>query len=131
MTAYRFAPSPILGDSEMAGRIRGFDWTLEDASMDLGAGPLRTFWKVTFPLILPGIMAAMLLSFALSIDDYIITSFVACDSLVTFPMRIYNQARTQTPPNINVLATMILGVTLVLFLAAIVQGNRKARQQVS
>jgi spermidine/putrescine transport system permease protein len=108
-------------------RIRGFDWTLEDASMDLGAGPLRTFWKVTFPLILPGIMAAMLLSFALSIDDYIITSFVAGDTLVTFPMRIFNHARTQTPPNINVLATMILAITLVLFLAAIVRGNRKAK----
>ena len=108
-------------------RIRGFDWTLEDAAMDLGAGPIRTFRKVTFPLILPGILAAMLLSFALSIDDYIITSFVAGDSLVTFPMRVFNQARTQTPPYINVLATMVLGVTLVLFVFAIVRGNRKAR----
>ncbi len=108
-------------------RIRGFDWTLEDASMDLGAGPISTFRRVTFPLILPGILAAMLLSFALSIDDYIITSFVAGDSLVTFPMRIFNQARTQTPPNINVLATMILVVTLALFIWAIVRGNRKAK----
>ena len=58
-------------------RIGGFDWTLEDAAMDLGATPWRTFRKVTFPLILPGILAAALLSFALSIDDYIITSFVA------------------------------------------------------
>jgi len=108
-------------------RIRGFDWTLEDASMDLGAGPLRTFSKVTFPLILPGILAALLLSFALSIDDYIITSFVAGDSLVTFPMRIYNQARTQTPPNINVLASMILFITLALFGYAIWRGNKKAK----
>jgi spermidine/putrescine transport system permease protein len=107
-------------------RIRGFDWTLEDAAMDLGAGPVQTFVKVTFPLILPGVLAAMLLSFALSIDDYIITSFVAGDTLVTFPMRIFNQARTQTPPYINVLATIILGVTLVLFAFAIVRGNRKA-----
>jgi spermidine/putrescine transport system permease protein len=82
--------------------------------------------KVTFPLILPGVLAAMLLSFALSIDDYNITSFVAGDTLVTFPMRIFNQARTQTPPYINVLATIILGVTLVLFAFAIVRGNRKA-----
>jgi spermidine/putrescine transport system permease protein len=108
-------------------RLRGFDWTLEDASMDLGAGPLRTFSKVTFPLILPGILAALLLSFALSIDDYIITSFVAGDSLVTFPMRIYNQARTQTPPNINVLASMILAITLLLFGYAIWRGNKKAK----
>ena len=61
----------------MKARIRGFDWTLEDAAMDLGSPPLRTFRKVTFPLILPGIVAAFMLSIALSIDDYIITSFVA------------------------------------------------------
>ena len=54
-------------------RVRGFDWTLEQAAQDLGASPLRTFWKVTFPLILPGILAAALLSFALSLDDFIIT----------------------------------------------------------
>lgn len=107
-------------------RIRGFDWTLEDAAMDLGSGPTRTFFKITFPLILPGILAAAMLSFALSIDDYIITSFVAGDSLVTFPMRVFNQARTQTPPYINVLATMILGVTVVLFVVALLRGNRKA-----
>jgi len=106
-------------------RIRGFDWTLEDAAQDLGAGPMRTFRKVTFPLILPGILAAGMLSFALSIDDYIITSFVAGDSLVTFPMRVFNQARTQTPPYINVLATMMLAVTITLFIVAIVRGNRR------
>ena len=58
-------------------RLRGFDWTLEEAAQDLGAAPLRTFWKVTFPLILPGILAAALLSFALSLDDFIITLFNA------------------------------------------------------
>ncbi len=61
----------------MKARIRGFDWTLEDAAMDLGSPPLRTFRKITLPLILPGIVAAFMLSIALSIDDYIITSFVA------------------------------------------------------
>lgn len=105
-------------------RIRGFDWTLEDAAMDLGAGPIMTFLKVTFPLILPGILAAGLLSFALSIDDYIITSFVAGDSVVTFPMRIFNRARTQTPPNINVLATMILLVCVALMGIGVWRGNR-------
>ena len=57
-------------------RVRGLDWTLEDAAMDLGASPMRTFWKVTLPLITPGILAAALLAFALSIDDFIITYFV-------------------------------------------------------
>ncbi len=58
-------------------RMRGFDWTLEDASMDLGASPARTFFKVTLPLIIPGIVAAGMLSFALSLDDFIITYFVS------------------------------------------------------
>ena len=58
-------------------RMRGFDWTLEDASMDLGASPARTFFKVTLPLIIPGIVAAAMLSFALSLDDFIITYFVS------------------------------------------------------
>lgn len=106
-------------------RIRGFDWTLEDAAMDLGSGPFRTFRKITFPLILPGILAAGMLSFALSIDDYIITSFVAGDTLVTFPMRIFNQARTQTPPYINVLASMILGVTVLLFVFSLIRSSRR------
>ena len=58
-------------------RLRGFEWTLEDAAMDLGAGPMRTFVKVTFPLMLPGVLAASLLSFVLSLDDFIITLFNA------------------------------------------------------
>jgi spermidine/putrescine transport system permease protein len=94
-------------------RIRGFDWTLEDAAMDLGATPWRTFRKVTFPLILPGIMAAALLSFALSIDDFIITFFNA-GSLVTFPLYIYGATRVKFPPQINVLASMVLLVAILI-----------------
>ena len=90
-------------------RVRGFDWTLEQAAQDLGASPVRTFWKVTFPLILPGILAAALLSFALSIDDFIITLFNA-GSLSTFPLYIYGSFRVQFPPQVNVLATVILVV---------------------
>lgn len=92
-------------------RVRGFDWSLEDAALDLGSTPLRTFWTITFPLILPGIGAAFLLSFALSIDDYIITSFVAGDATTTFPMRIFNANKTEIPPQVNVIATAILVVT--------------------
>ncbi len=92
-------------------RVRGFDWSLEDAALDLGSTPLRTFWTVTFPLILPGIGAAFLLSFALSIDDYIITSFVAGDATTTFPMRIFNANKTEIPPQVNVIATAILVFT--------------------
>jgi len=95
-------------------RVRGFDWSFEDAAMDLGSTPWRTFRTVTFPLILPGIAAAALLSFALSIDDYIITSFVAGDATTTFPMRIFNAAKTEIPAQVNVIASMILLVAVAL-----------------
>ena len=94
-------------------RMRGFDWTLEDASMDLGANPARTFFKVTLPLIVPGIIAAAMLSFALSLDDFIITYFVSGSS-VTYPLYVNASVKASVPPQINVLATAILLISLVL-----------------
>ncbi|MDG4666626.1 ABC transporter permease [Mycobacterium sp. 236(2023)] len=94
-------------------RVRGFDWTLEDASLDLGASPARTFFKVTLPLIVPGIVAAAMLSFALSLDDFIITYFVS-GSEVTYPLYVNAAVKAAVPPQINVLATAILVVSLVL-----------------
>jgi len=96
-------------------RIRGFDWTLEDAAMDLGATPWRTFSRVTLPLITPGILAAALLSFALSIDDFIITFFNA-GAEETFPLRIFGASRVEISPQINVLATIVLVVSVTLML---------------
>jgi spermidine/putrescine transport system permease protein len=94
-------------------RVRGFDWTLEDASMDLGASPMRTFFKVTLPLIVPGIVAAAMLSFALSLDDFIITYFVS-GSTVTYPLYVNAAVKAAVPPQINVLATAILAISLLL-----------------
>ncbi len=94
-------------------RVRGFDWTLEDASLDLGAGPGRTFFKVTLPLIVPGIIAAGMLSFALSLDDFIITYFVS-GSTVTYPLYVNAAVKAAVPPQINVLATAILVISLIL-----------------
>jgi spermidine/putrescine transport system permease protein len=108
-------------------RIRGFDWTLEQAAMDLGATPFRTFWKVTFPLILPGILAAALLAFALSIDDFIITFFNA-GSLITFPLQIYGASRVRIPPQIHVLATLILLTSVALMAAGAIFGIRRERR---
>lgn len=111
----------------LRARIRGFDWTLEQAAMDLGATPQRAFWKITFPLILPGILAAALLSFALSIDDFIITFFNA-GSLVTFPLQIFGASRVAIPPQINVLATMILmGSVSIMVIGLIVESRRQRR----
>ncbi|MDV3129170.1 ABC transporter permease [Mycobacterium sp. 21AC1] len=97
-------------------RVRGFDWTLEDASMDLGASPSRTFFRVTLPLIVPGIVAAAMLSFALSLDDFIITYFVS-GSTVTYPLYVNAAVKAAVPPQINVLATAILVVSLLLLMA--------------
>ena len=105
-------------------RVRGFDWTLELAAQDLGATPMRTFWKITFPLILPGILAAALLSFALSIDDFIITLFNA-GSLSTFPLYINGSFRVQFPPQANVLATMVLVASVGLLMVGVVRSSRR------
>jgi spermidine/putrescine transport system permease protein len=111
-------------------RIRGFDWTLEQAAMDLGASPQRAFWRITFPLILPGILAAWLLSFALSIDDFIITFFNA-GSLVTFPLQIFGASRVAIPPQINVLASMLLFLSIALMVGALLIESRRQRLIVS
>jgi spermidine/putrescine transport system permease protein len=98
-------------------RLRGFDWTLEDAAMDLGAPPMRVFRKVTFPLMIPGILAAALLSFALSLDDFVITLFNAgpgSKSITTFPIYIYGATQRAIPPQINVLATIVLVASIAL-----------------
>ena len=108
-------------------RLRGFDWTLEDAAMDLGAGPMRTFTKVTLPLMLPGLMAAALLSFALSIDDFIITTFNAGDQ-VTFPLYIFGARQRAIPPQIQVLSTMILVVSVLLLFGGVIAGRLRKRQ---
>lgn len=77
-------------------RLQGFDRRLEEAAMDLGANEWATFWRVTFPLILPGILAASLLAFSLSIDDFVITNFTAGHT-VTFLMYIYGANRIEYP----------------------------------
>ena len=87
-------------------RLSGFPVHLEEAAMDLGANEWTTFRKVTFPLILPGVLAAALLAFSLSIDDFVITNFTA-GGTVTFPMFIYAKARIGIPPEVNVVGTII------------------------
>ncbi len=109
----------------MKARIRGFDWTLEDAAMDLGSPPLRTFFKITLPLVAPGIVAAFMLSLALSIDDYIITSFVA-GPVRTFPRQVFDASRVTIPPQAQVLATMIMLVAVVIIVGATIIANRRA-----
>lgn len=105
-------------------RLRGFDWTLEEAAMDLGANEWRTFRKVTLPLIFPGILAAALLAFALSMDDFIITLFTSGQE-VTFPLWVWGAARTAVPPQINVIGTLILVTTVTLIGASLLLQQRR------
>lgn len=109
-------------------RIRGFDWTLEEAAMDLGANPLRVVLKVTLPLIAPGIAAAAMLSFALSLDDFIITLFNS-GSRVTYPLYVYGAQRAAYPPQINVVATAILAMSLLLLGVTVLWQNRTLKEQ--
>lgn len=100
-------------------RVAGFDLSLEDAAEDLGAPPLTVFWTVTFPLIFPGILAAGLLAFALSIDDFVITLFNA-GGTTWFPGWVYGASRIGVPPQVNVMGTLIfmlgVGYAIVIFL---------------
>jgi spermidine/putrescine transport system permease protein len=105
-------------------RIAGFDRALEEAAMDLGANEWITFRIVTLPLIFPGILAAALLAFALSIDDYVITSFVAGRS-ITFPLWVFGVSRLGVPPEVNVLGTLIFVIALV-FIAVQIWAQRRA-----
>lgn len=106
-------------------RLQGFDWVLEEAAMDLGASEWRTFRKVTFPLIFPGILAAALLAFALSVDDFIITLFNSGQE-VTFPLYVWGAARVAVPPQINVMGTIILVTSVTLVVVSLLLQRRRA-----
>jgi len=110
-------------------RLAGFDRTLEEAAMDLGASPWRTLRHVTLPLIAPGILAAALLVFALSIDDYVVTSFVAGVGATTLPLHIYSMVHSGLSPEINAVSTLLLAATvLLLFAAWRLEQGRRARE---
>ena len=109
-------------------RLRGFDWTMEDAAMDLGAGPIRTFVRITLPLIAPGILAAFLLSFAISIDDFITTLFNA-GNRITYPLQIFGASRAELPPQVHVLGTMVLLVGVVFLVGGALVGMKRTSRR--
>ena len=105
-------------------RAASMDRALEEASRDLGAGPFVTFYKITLPMIFPGVMAGALLTFALSIDDYIITSFNA-GSTVTFPLWVFGVSRLGVPPQVNVMGTLIFAFGVLLAVSGAVSNRRR------
>ena len=100
-------------------RLVGIDKSLEEAARDLGAGPIRTFFDITMPLIAPAVLSGSLLAFAMSFDDVVISIFVNGPRLNTLPVKVYAQLKTGVTPEINALCTIILVViTAVLFLSS-------------
>jgi spermidine/putrescine transport system permease protein len=107
-------------------RLAGMDSRLEEAAMDLYASPWQTFRRVTLPLVFPGIVAAALLAFSLSFDDFIITNFNS-GTTVTFPMYVWGANQRGVPPQVNVIGTAMFAIALLLVLASNVRRRRTAR----
>lgn len=110
-------------------RLVSFDRSLEEAAMDLGATPVRTFFLVTLPLIAPAVAAGWMLAFTLSLDDLVIASFTSGPGSTTLPMRIYSQARLGISPEINaVCALMIAFVTIAVLVSSLAIKIGQARE---
>jgi len=107
-------------------RLVSFDRHLEEAAMDLGANEWTTFRKVTLPLIAPAILASLLLCFAISVDDFVVTYFVA-GTRVTFPVFVWGAARVATPPQINVIGTAIFGIAVTMMLINVFVQERRTK----
>jgi spermidine/putrescine transport system permease protein len=109
-------------------RLIGFDRHLEEAAMDLGANEITTFRKVTLPLLAPAMLAAALLGFALSIDDFVITYFNGGSVTQTFPVFVWGIARVSVPPQVNVVASAIFLVAIAIALVNVFWEYRSARR---
>ncbi|TMG24152.1 MAG: ABC transporter permease [Chloroflexi bacterium] len=107
-------------------RLAGFDRHLEEAAMDLGANEWTTFWRVTFPLIFPGVMAAALLAFSLSIDDFVITNFVS-GTTNTFPIWVWGIIKNALPVQINVVGSIVFLSAVAFVALTTLRSGRAAR----
>ncbi|HEX5463749.1 MAG TPA: ABC transporter permease [Burkholderiales bacterium] len=99
-------------------RLAGMDDSVFEAARDLGATPWRTFRLVTFPLILPGVIAGLLMSFTMSIDDFVITFFTAGVGVSTLPLQIYSMIKIAVTPEVNAVSTLLMLITLTLIVIA-------------
>lgn len=111
-------------------RLLTFDTMLEEAAMDLGATPVKTFFVITLPVIAPALASGWLLAFTLSIDDLVIASFTTGPGATTLPMRIYSQVRLGVTPEINAISTVLIGiVTVGVLIASLLQKRQISRRQ--
>jgi putrescine transport system permease protein len=112
-------------------QLAGFDRTLEEAALDLGARPFSVLWRVTLPGISPALVSGWLLAFTLSLDDLVVASFVSGPSATTLPMAVYSSVRIGVTPEINALATVFLGVVIVLVTLAFSLIARQERRRLA
>jgi spermidine/putrescine transport system permease protein len=105
-------------------RVQGLDRNLEDAAQDLFASPVAAFFKVTLPLIAPAILAGFLLAFVLSLDDFVITNFVA-GQRTTFPLWVYGAQRIGIPPQVNVMGTLLFAAGIFAAVASVLAQRRR------
>ena len=110
-------------------RLIGFDRSLEEAAMDLGCPPLKTFLTITLPLILPAIAAGWMLAFSLSLDDLVIATFTTGPGATTLPIRIYSEVRLGVKPEINAICTIIVAVVALVTIAASLMMKRGAMRR--
>ncbi len=114
----------------MQSRFSTLDISLEEAAQDLGARPLKVFFVITLPIVLPAIVSGWLLGFTISIDDLVITSFTSGPGANTLPMVIFSKVRLGLNPEINALATLIIGVVATgVIISTIYMGNAEKRRQ--
>jgi spermidine/putrescine transport system permease protein len=109
-------------------RLSGFDRSIEEAAMDLGANRVRTFLEITLPIITPGIIAGAVLSFTLSVDDFIISFFTTGAKSITFPMKIMELVRSGVSPDVYALSSIIIFVTFLVVLTSQIAAFRSARK---
>lgn len=106
-------------------RLTGYDKSIDEAAMDLGANELVTFWRVTLPTILPGVLSGAMLALTLSLDDYVITYFTAGPGSTTLPLRVFSMVRFIVTPEINALSTLwVLIVFVILFIGEVAQRRK-------
>ena len=109
-------------------RMSGFDMSLEEASRDLGANDWQTFWNVTFPYMVPGVVAGSLLAMTLSLDDFVITFFTSGPGSTTFPVKIYSMVRFSVTPEVNAASSVLIALTLTLTIGAMLIQSRSAKK---
>ena len=111
-------------------RLLSFDRSVEEAALDLGATPVRTFFEVTLPIIAPAVLSGWMLALTLSLDDLVIASFTSGPGATTLPMKIYSQVRLGVTPEINAICTILIGVVAIgVVIASIVTKQREAQRE--